>query len=83
MSIDCVDRNGASPAPLIHSIPVTMSLDNSTLPYFREIELNTLALNFLEGILSTATTGDIMVQISLASLSFGEQSYPLLSNSPS
>ena len=46
-----------------------MSLDNSTLPDFREIELNTLALDIALHLAFGAT--DTVVQISLASLLFG------------
>ena len=53
-----------------------MSLDNSTLP---TIQLNTGALAYLQRI--ARTEGDTMSQVSLASLSFGEQ-LCLLSGSP-
>ena len=47
-----------------------MSLDNSTLPDFRAVELNTGALAYLQRAANTA--GDTISQVSLANLSFGE-----------
>ena len=48
-----------------------MSLYNSSLPEFRAIELNTIALHVLQN--PAIGTGGTMVQISLSSLSFGER----------
>lgn len=56
------------PAPQ-RRFSAAMSLDNSTLPDFREIELNTLALDIALHLAFGAT--DTVVQISLASLLFG------------
>ncbi|PIL30648.1 hypothetical protein GSI_07350 [Ganoderma sinense ZZ0214-1] len=48
-----------------------MSSDNSTSPHFHPINVNTLALGFLQATLHASTIGETMAQISLASLSFG------------
>ena len=57
-----------------------MSLYNSTLPEYREIELNTAALALIqEFALSAVPT---TAQISLSSLSFGQEPYLLTHGSP-
>ena len=48
-----------------------MTLDNSTPPDLRSIELNTLALDILQNAAISATS--TVVQVSLSSLSFGEE----------
>lgn len=60
---------------------MAMSLENSTLPNFRAIELNTIALGVLRNSTVNARSKMPEILMSLSSLSFGEFLY-LISVSP-
>ena len=63
-------RTAHIPPALAPSFPPTMSpADNSTVPSFHEVEINTLALEIVKDSISSA--GVTTVEVSLAAVSFG------------